>query len=82
MAEAFIAEWDVLRLVIHAADDGWRVYAFETDEPGADQRTYRNIAYPTLESAKEGALQTATELLGWGLTANDLEWKAISGPLP
>ena len=82
MAEAFIAEWDLLRLVIHAADGGWRVYAFETDMPESDQRTYRGIAYPTVESAQEGALETATVLLGYGITANDLKWKIISGPLP
>jgi hypothetical protein len=82
MTDAFIAEWDVLRLVIHAADGGWRVYAFETDEPEPDQRTNRGIVYANVESAKRAALETATELLGWGVTAGDLEWKALSGPLP
>jgi hypothetical protein len=80
--DAFIAAWDVLRLVVHAADGGWRVYAFETDEPEPEQRTCRGIVYPTLDSAKKAALETAAELLGWGITAKDLDWKLVAGPQP
>ncbi len=80
--EAFIAKWDVLRLVVHAADGGWRVYALETDFPEPEQHTVRGMLYPTLDAAKKAALETATELLGWGIAPSDLEWKAVSGPLP
>lgn len=79
---AFIAEWDILRLVVHAVEGGWRVYAFETDFPELEQRTVRGIIYPTLDSAKKAALETATELMGWGITPDDLAWRSISSQLP
>jgi hypothetical protein len=82
MRNALIAEWDVLRLVLHEAEDGWHVYAFETDEPEANNRFVRGIVYRDLESARKAALETATELLGYGITASDLHWKPIAGPLP
>jgi hypothetical protein len=82
MMDAFIAAWEVLRLVVHRTDNGWRVYAFETDGPEPEQRTDRGITYPTLDSAKAAALETATELLGWGITAQDLDWIPVDGPLP
>ena len=67
-----------LRLVITRPEDGWRVYAFEADE-APEAWMPREIAYESLESAKVAAFETATELLGYSLRPDDLEWTVTVG---
>ena len=79
-AEALIAHWDDLRLVITMSADGWLVHAFEADQSPGDGM--KRGPYANLESAKKGAFETATELFGYSLQAQDLKWTVTVGDLP
>jgi hypothetical protein len=75
--ETLFAEYGDLRLLINGLQDGWRVYAFQADEATDD--SLRRGPYSTVESAKRAAVETATELLGCNLRADELEWALTTG---
>ena len=83
MAEAdkLSAKYEDLLLTIVRSGTSWRVRVQEVDDP--DSVLSSGIDYPTVESAKEGAVSVALELFGTGIPKQELKWQptkdSISG---